>query len=42
MAEAGWKLESNQENPWEVNLSMQAYAGQHKGLGGNVYMAYHF
>lgn len=42
MAEAGWKLESNQENPWEVNLSMQAHAGQHKGLGGNVYMAYHF
>lgn len=42
MAEAGWKLESNQENPWEVDLSMQAHAGQHKGLGGNVYMAYHF
>lgn len=42
MAEAGWKLEANRDNPWEVSLSTQAYAGQHKGIGGNVYMAYHF
>lgn len=42
MAEAGWKLEANKDNPWEVSLSTQAYAGQHKGIGGNVYMAYHF
>lgn len=42
MAEAGWKLEATPENPWEVNLSLKAYAGQHEGLGGNVWAAYHF
>ena len=42
MAEAGWKLEATSENPWEVNLSLKAYAGQHEGLGGNIWAAYHF
>lgn len=42
MAEAGWKLEATPENPWEVNLSLKAYAGQHEGLGGNILAAYHF
>lgn len=42
MAEAGWKLEATPENPWEVNLSLKAYAGQHEGLGGNIWAAYHF
>ncbi|WP_302157272.1 autotransporter outer membrane beta-barrel domain-containing protein [uncultured Dialister sp.] len=42
MAEAGWKLEATKESPWDVNLSLQAYAGQHKGIGGNVFVGYHF
>lgn len=42
MAEAGWKVEATPENPWEVNLSLKAYAGQHEGLGGNIWAAYHF
>lgn len=42
MAEAGWKLEATKDSPWDVNLSMQAYTGQHKGIGGNVFVGYHF
>lgn len=42
MAEAGWKLEATKDSPWDVNLSLQAYAGQHKGIGGNVFVGYHF
>lgn len=42
MAEAGWKLEATRDSPWDVNLSLQAYAGQHKGIGGNVFVGYHF
>lgn len=42
MAEAGWKLEATKESPWDVNLSLQAYTGQHKGIGGNLFVGYHF
>lgn len=42
MAEAGWKLEATKDSPWDVNLSVRAYAGQHKGIGGNVVLGYHF
>lgn len=42
MAEAGWKLEATKDRPWDVNLSVRAYAGQHKGIGGNVVLGYHF
>ncbi|WP_281696777.1 autotransporter outer membrane beta-barrel domain-containing protein [Acidaminococcus massiliensis] len=42
MAEAGWKLEATKDSPWDVNLSVRAYAGQHKGIGGNVVVGYHF
>ena len=42
MAEAGRQFEATRENPWEVNLSVQGYAGQHQGLGGNIWAAYHF
>lgn len=42
MAEAGWKLEATKDSPWDVNLSLQAYTGQHKGIGGNVFVGYHF
>lgn len=42
MAEAGWKLEATKDSPWDVNLNVRAYAGQHKGLGGNVFVGYHF
>lgn len=42
MAEAGWKLEATKDSPWDVNLNVRAYVGQHKGLGGNVFVGYHF
>lgn len=42
MAEAGWKLEATKDSPWDVSLSVRAYAGQHKGIGGNVVVGYHF
>lgn len=42
MAEAGWKLEATKDSPWDMNLNVRAYAGQHKGLGGNVFVGYHF
>ena len=42
MAEAGWKLEATKDSPWDVNLNVRAYAGQQKGLGGNVFVGYHF
>ena len=42
MAEAGWKLEATQDNPWDMNLNLRAYAGQHKGIGGNLFVGYHF
>lgn len=42
MAEAGWQKEATKDNPWELNLSLKAYMGQHEGLGGNIWAAYHF
>lgn len=42
MAEAGWKREATKDSPWDMNLNVRAYAGQHKGLGGNVFVGYHF
>lgn len=42
MAEAGWKLEATNDSPWDVDLSVRAYAGQHKGIGGNLFVGYHF
>lgn len=42
MAELGWKREATPDNPWDVNLGLRAYAGQHKGIGGSVFIGYHF
>ena len=42
MAEAGWKLEATKNSPWDVDLSVRAYAGQHRGIGGNLFVGYHF
>lgn len=42
MGEVGWKLEATAASPWDVNLRLRGYAGQHKGLGGNVWVGYHF
>lgn len=42
MAEAGWKMEATNDSPWDVSLNVRAYAGQHKGIGGNLFVGYHF
>ena len=41
MAEVGWKLEATLENLWEDILSLNAYTGQHEGVGGSLCTAYH-
>lgn len=42
MAEAGWKLESTSDNPWDIDIGVKAYAGQHRGFAGNVMVGYRF
>ena len=38
----GGKLEATKNSPWDVDLSVRAYAGQHRGIGGNLFVGYHF
>lgn len=42
MAEAGWKMEATKDNPWDMNVNLQTYAGRHKGVGAHVLVGYHF
>lgn len=42
MAEAGWKLESTSDNPWDIDIGVKAYVGQHRGFAGNVMVGYRF
>lgn len=42
MAEVVWRLEATLENLWEDILSLNAYTGQHEGVGGSLCAAYHF
>ncbi len=42
MLELGWKQEATKESPWDLRLTMRGFAGEHRGLGGNVYIGYHF
>ena len=36
------RLEATKNSPWDVDLSVRAYAGQHRGIGGNLFVGYHF
>ena len=42
MLELGWKQEATKESPWDLRLTMRGFAGEHRGLSGNVYIGYHF
>lgn len=42
MAELGWKQEATKDNPWNLAVSLKGFAGQHQGLGDNVWIGYHF
>lgn len=42
MLELGWKQEATKESPWDLRLTVRGFAGEHRGLGGNVYIGYHF
>ena len=42
MAEIGWKREATKENPWDIDLTLTGYAGEHGGISGRVYVGYHF
>lgn len=42
MLELGWKQEATKESPWDLQLTLRGFAGEHRGLGGNVYIGYHF
>lgn len=42
MLELGWKQEATKESPWDLRLTMRGFAGEHRGLSGNVYLGYHF
>lgn len=42
MAEAGWKREATRDNPWDMNVSLQTWAGRHRGVGAHVLVGYHF
>ncbi|WP_297010667.1 autotransporter outer membrane beta-barrel domain-containing protein [uncultured Dialister sp.] len=42
MLELGWKQEATKESPWDLQLTLRGFAGEHRGLGGNVYFGYHF
>ena len=42
MAELGWKLESTQKNPWELDFNLRGFAGCHRGVTANVDVKYMF
>ena len=42
MFEAGWKREATKDNPWYINTRITGYAGEHKGLGGSLFVGYYF
>jgi hypothetical protein len=42
MLEAGWKREATKDNPWYINTRITGYAGEHKGLGGSLFVGYYF
>lgn len=42
MLEVGWKREATKDNPWYINTRLTGYAGEHKGLGGSLFVGYYF
>ena len=40
--EIGMKMSATRTNPWQVDVSLYGYGGKHRGIGGNVNVAYMF
>jgi len=40
--ELGLRMEASKSNPWQTDISIYGYGGKHRGLGGNVSVAYMF
>ena len=40
--EIGVRLEATKTNPWKADISIYGYGGKHRGIGGNVSVAYMF
>ncbi len=42
LLELGFRKESTNDNPWEIDLGIKGYMGRQKGIGGNIGINYHF
>ena len=40
--EVGLRMDATKTNPWQVDISLIGYAGKHRGISGNVSVAYTF
>ncbi len=41
-AELGMRMNATNTNPWQTDISIYGYGGKHRGIGGNVSVAYTF
>ena len=41
-AELGMRMNATKTNPWQTDISIYGYGGKHRGIGGNVSVAYTF
>lgn len=41
-AELGMRMDATKTNPWQTEISIYGYGGKHRGIGGNVSVAYTF
>jgi len=42
LGEVGLHLSATEKNPWEADLNLHGSCGQHRGVGGNLSVAYRF
>ncbi|MBO5604103.1 MAG: hypothetical protein J5915_01850, partial [Acidaminococcaceae bacterium] len=40
--EIGMRMDATKTNPWKVDIGIYGYGGKHRGIGGNVNVAYMF
>ncbi|MBQ8918643.1 MAG: autotransporter outer membrane beta-barrel domain-containing protein, partial [Acidaminococcaceae bacterium] len=40
--EIGMRMNATKTNPWQTDISIYGYGGKHRGIGGNVNVAYMF
>jgi hypothetical protein len=40
--EIGMRMDATKTNPWKVDIGIYGYGGRHRGIGGNVSVAYMF